>query len=314
MSIQRKARKLISFMVNSIASFLRGAIGPRSYVQTEKRLVCYRISDRGIERLHPIETPEGPINDLSNDLLQPPGQVRVSGQVFRVEEPGIYRWHCLPNLSEQRLVGPEKDVEDLLSYIGCLWMYGGDTLRTRISDPREMLKTEVFMGTCGFIALTAQSVLTSLGFKVRLVAGVTLERWDGMDDGHTLLEVFTESSGWVAYDPSHSSLFRGSTKGRDLRSIIGSSDFSFETLRGNTGRGLYRKNGYDFGFWMDERILSRDRLTDWYRRTLQVPLVESAGVFFYPLDSVRSKDRERLEQIHYKGIPRFEFDRKFYSG
>jgi hypothetical protein len=53
--------------------------------------------------------------------------------------------------------------------------------------------------TCGVVSTWAVQLLRDAGYEARVVTTMTLDRWNGDDNGHTLISVL-EPSGWVVYD------------------------------------------------------------------------------------------------------------------
>ena len=131
--------------------------------------------------------------------------------------------------------------------------------------------------TCGRISGLAFYLLTQRGLYARLVGSLTLEEWNGFDDGHTLLEVYsTTFKKWIVYDldmnqqplvngkPLTLPEFRDATQNGTVEfaklatdPLLDPNDVNYETFK-----------SYDWSAW--------------YKRVLQITLVYTNGKWVYP--------------------------------
>lgn len=75
---------------------------------------------------------------------------------------------------------------------------------------REIANTSAYTnyGDCGPLAVAAIDRLHREGYAARLVVVLTLESWNGFNDGHTMVEVFDPAAmQWIVFDPSSDRLY-----------------------------------------------------------------------------------------------------------
>ena len=278
-------------------------------------LYAHRCFAGKVERWHPLPVAKAPgeAGSLADTIFQPPGFVTVDGSVFDLRAEDVYRFYRLPQLSEQRIVW-HGDLDSLLSMLGYLWLYG------TVDDPMEPglafaeVRRRVIVATCTSIAHLAVAVLAAGNVTARPVLLITLDEWGGQDDGHTLVEVQSGEAGWFLYDPSFNICFVEEGHRLSLVKAVESLKHQravLERLPGNTGHGAFRAHGFDYGFWVDERLQSNSILGDWYRRMVGVPLVYDDGTFFFADDGLTDSDRQRLAR-RYRAIKRDAFLTRFY--
>lgn len=279
-------------------------------------LRAHRCRAGQVERWHPVPAANAPgeAGSLADGIFQPPGFVTVDGSVFDLRTEGVYRFYRLSRLSEQRIVW-HGGLDSLLSMLGYLWLYGN------VDDPMEpgsafaAVRRRVIVATCTSIAHLAVAVLAAGNVTARPVLLITLDEWGGQDDGHTLVEVQSGEAGWFLYDPSFNICFAEKGHRLSLVKAVESLKHQYavlERLPGNTGHGAFRAHGFDYGFWVDERLQSNAILGDWYRRMAGVPLVYDDGTFFFADDGLTNSDRERLAR-RYRAIKRDAFLTRFYG-
>ncbi len=260
-----------------------------------------------IEKLSPVENTNS--NCLSKSIVQEPGFVEVEGEVYDLKSVGVYKFYRLSSYSEQRIVCPSKgDIDPILNMLGYLFQYGNLDQALPQQALLDNLTSKTLSTTCGNQAYIAQQIMSLFDIETRLVAGITLQEWNGYDDGHSLLEVKDARGQWFVYDPSFKCYFKDTT----LYELSHSSTKleKIEFLPGQLGCGGFRSNNFDYGFWVEERLLSKEALFEWYNRVLEVPLIYSDGRYNYPTSLVPFNDKSRISS-KYNPLPDDDFS-KFY--
>lgn len=310
--MKRVARRLFHRLV---AGARQGRLEP--YIDPDANpLRAHRCFAGQVERWHPVPavSSQGEVASLADSIFQPPGFVSVDGCVFDLRAEGVYRFYRLPWLSEQRIVW-HGALDPLLSMLGYLWVYGN------IDNPMETnlalaaVRRRVIVATCTPLTRLAVAVLAAGNIEARPVALISLETWGGQDDGHTLVEVRSSDSDWFLYDPSFHLCIVEDSRRLSLMDAIEAlrhRQVSLEHLAGNTGHGLFRTRGFDYGFWVDERLESDVILHDWYHRMAGVPLVGDANAYVFPADGLATGDRERLAR-RYHMMNRDAFLTRYYG-
>lgn len=287
----------------------KGAPAPYIY-EEETELVVYRGYDGVVTPLSPVEQPQSV--ELSRSLMQEAGYVKVEGQVYDLREDGVYRFYRLPDISMQRIVCGG-DLQSALKMMGYLFVYSArDNIRP-VDDLYRMLASKTVYAGCSPVSQVVSRILSDLGISNRKVACMKNARWNGHDDGHSFLEVKGDDGKWFAYDPSFSCVFKRDGKALSLSEIV-SDKVSFEiaALSGHRTHGAYESSSYDYGFWVEERFLSEDRLLAWYNSIFDVPLIQEEGQYYYPKDHV-SDDNAACFQYYYEALDKEKFKKKFYG-
>lgn len=278
------------------------------------KLHAYRCYDGQIEVLSPIELDESMVaHGLSHSFFQNRGYVRVAGEVFDLTRDGLYRFYRLPSLSEQRIVC-SSGFNSLMKTLGYCFKYGTSDNDTPVEDLLKALKIRPVVAGCQYLSELVILIGEYYGLSIRKVAVISIDPWNGQDDGHTLLEVKLDGR-WIAYDPSFNCVF--SSEGA-LLSLWDLCDLKMQgvelfRLPGYRESAPYNIGDYDYSFWVDKRGLSEEMLIDWYKHVLHVPLFLVSGVFSYPRSFVRTRDTKRFQRRYYSDVEDSELHNRFYK-
>lgn len=255
---------------------------------------------------------------LPSTLIVDPGTYAVETTVFPLVAPGLYRFHRLPTLSEQRLV-PAADLRSNLRLAAFLFRYGFEGFLD-VDEERclSLVRRQPLVASCGDLARLTRHLLERLGFEARRVEVMTLDPWNGQDDGHTMLEVRDPAEDrWLVYDPSFGFFVRSAGRALDLLAAVEavrSGKMGLDRFHDGRGPAPFRHSGHDYAFWVEDRFLDERALLGWIRRVFQVPIVQAPdGTCRYPVDGVSARDRERLASRGFRAVPRTEFLAEFYS-
>lgn len=270
-------------------------------------IMAYRCYGGEVEVIQPVEQAEQ-AEKLSDALFQSPGMVSVGGKNYKLEQDGVYRFFQLDKLSEQRIVCGAESLNSLMNMLGYLWKYGNtdDALTDEVMCKKAMNRTIV--AGCGSLSRMAIYILNRYRIEARLVAGMTLEDWNGYDDGHTCLEVKNTEGKWCLYDPSYSRLFEG----KGIADVCADASILPKILTGQTGSGSFERNRYNYDFWIEQRALSVSALGEWYRRVFQVPLIYAGTNFVYPEEFASDAKPERFSQ-RYVSMKNVDFFKTMYG-
>tara|TARA_B100000686_G_scaffold205008_1_gene211826 strand:- start:556 stop:1599 length:1044 start_codon:yes stop_codon:yes gene_type:complete len=273
----------------------------------QKPMVSYLIND-SINRLT-ISAKEA-TQDIPDQLIIPPGTYSYLGDSYSLNKEGLYRTiRTDPNNvgNIQRIVY-KNDLDSLLSSISWIITQG----YSDIGKTDWELYYQAMIGklrlTCGPTSQWVKYILDSLNIKSRLVKTITLNKWNGFDDGHALIEVWREKwNKWVVYDFTNNSYFKPKNGGapfsliefskivpNDNYEIISLSfDTPFEMTKFNSGYRFYSQTVGDLWYWEETRA----NLRAWYRRIMQVPLIfdPSRNTFLFN-DKINKNKIEQLER------------------
>ena len=250
-------------------------------------------------------------------VLTGPCAVTTGGLTFRLDQEGMYR---IGNLSS-------KETAHTILYRGDLWRFAGHLSRLQVHGWRhdgeslarwtERARKGRLSISCGNIVRFVAHHLAARGHRARVVQLVTLEEHNGYDDGHVLMEVFDpRAKRWVLYDPDMKCRFKHGGRYLNLGEAValyrkGRSavleHFCPPAIDTYAEEGGGREHAqYSLLFeWAFRDAASRQ---SWYRRMLQVPIVNgSAG-------ALTGADVARIRAIGLgKPVPWEEWQRSAYG-
>ena len=271
------------------------------------------IDQKGIRQVSKIIEPKESI-PLPEKFIIEPNIYSIHGDEYDCRGPGIYRFYRLPDYYEQRLVFPSQ-VNEVLGFIGYLWVYGRTRDIPRL-DNFDLFKEKIPFLDCYQLTLVAEMVFQKMGVQCRLVMGKHAGRWSGIDDSHCLIE-FRQKCGWYLYDPSFNCCFNSHGRPANLQDVIaGFKNGSIEILRlpGNKSCGPWLFDGHDMSFWVAERVMSESILINWYKRVLQVPVIQSKKDKQYFFDSgIINAQYIKQFKKNFEGLSSEQFNKRFYS-
>ena len=100
---------------------------------------------------------------------------------------------------------------NLLNLISLLVVHGNEDNATSYREKLDIIKKRPLSLTCTPGSEFLKRLLDSKGIKNRVVLTLTLENWNSYDNGHTLLEVFSENlNKWFLYDIDGQKVFKNS--------------------------------------------------------------------------------------------------------
>jgi hypothetical protein len=253
---------------------------------------------------------------LPASLVIAPGRYTVYGRKYDLQEQGLYRF-CRPvKENQQRIVYDPKagNVEVLLSSLAWIASHGNADASLSNDALTEKATTAKLFINCGRVSAWALPILSRYGIRARMARGTTLDQWNSYDNGHILVEVYRDDAKkWVLYDLDMNVRFwhKGSPLSLvEMSERSASGDYETTPLAADTMLDVshFKKNGYEYAF-LAERILTKDGLRRWYKRVLQVPIVDNW--FYLPVPN--DADRRRLEKAGFKYMEKDEFLKRFYG-
>jgi hypothetical protein len=255
--------------------------------------------------------------ELPGSLIMRPGIYVFYDKVYNVRREGLYRFIYPGQKNHQRIVYAQ-NVTALLSAIAWIHSHGNSDNKKKLAEINsKALHSKLFM-TCGKIASWAREVLESNEVNARIVTTLTLDSWNTYDNGHTLIEVKPRDYGkWVVYDLDNNAYFTHDGIPLSLIELVkytDTDDFNVKYLASDIkidiSNFIDHSSGYDYAFLSEFKLANEELLRDWYKRVLQVPLIQD-GDYYYFFDEA---NRARITNYSrkYRYINKLEFMRKFY--
>ena len=288
--------------IKNILGFGGGKIRPPSVAYVINKAGCSQIQGLGVS--NGVDLP-------SDSVVIQTGNYLVGGELYELSVPGVYRFYQLGNYAEQRFV-PSVHLDEILACIGHLWGHGTNDDKLGKSAEqliRETCKRKLFL-SCGNTSRLALKVLEQCDVVARLVHGISKDRVNGWDDGHSLLEIRCGHR-WFAYDPSFNCCFKQNGNRLDileLSRVIDGDSWSLERFSDIQSFGQWEVSGHDCSFWVAHRQQSPEAMRRWLGRVLQIPIIEGKEI----LVACGSLPEMSKDERPYKLMDEKAFAEEFY--
>ena len=263
----------------------------------------------------PAETP-----GLPSSLVIAPGRYAFAGKTYVLRKPGLYRF-CRPLKEiQQRIVYDVNggDAEALLSALAWTASHGNaDNPKSNEELTQKATTAKLFI-TCGRISAWAVHILMRQDIQARPVSTLTLDEWNSYDNGHSMIEVYRDDlKKWILYDLDENVCFVHNATPLSLVEMVDRSatgDYEVKTLAADTMLDVsnFKTNGgYDLAFFM-EAIQTSDGCRWWYKRAMQVPIINNCFYLRSPNDADRRRVQSYCKSAEY--LEKNVFLNKFYQG
>jgi hypothetical protein len=254
----------------------------------------YRISQNEIFDACSVD---GTAIALPNQLVISPGIYLLSfpdekggtfSRVVNAKKPGVYKF-IVPGLGSRQFQvwWPKLGVTRLLTDFSYLYVHGN---RDDLLDTEALAVTATKRNisiTCGTISNLLFSILQKFQIESRIATSWTLERPNGLDDSHTMLEIRTGKS-WALFDPDSRSFFGSKDHKLGVADIpvrfvpsVGKNIQVYGPLMMVDVGGFIDANGSDLSFLEQRSRVSSASLTKWYERVLGVVGVDIDGTHYF---------------------------------
>ena len=262
--------------------------------------VAYFCSYDTVFEIFPVipETTES-ISDLPDSLIIVPGFYKVDNKIYAFQNEGLHRISVYGALNIQRIVFHE----DYMAYMSSLsWIFSHGNLDRTVDFNYllEKAKTRKLYSTCYYISELAIYLLNGSGFSARMVMGITLDEHNEYDNGHNLVEVFDdELMKWIVFDLDNNCYFSSSDKPLSFIELIQKIDADeYKIVAISSDNKIQNpwteeSGEFDLTFILEYMFLDEQKLRNWYKRVLQVPLISDNEVYYYP-DWYDSNNDERI--------------------
>ena len=283
-------------------------------ISNNKSFVHYALFDK-IQEVPESQSKDG--KNLPSQLIISKGKYMFSNKIYDLDKEGLYRFIHPGVINEQRIVF-ENNLDSLLSSIAWIHSHGNKDDEENYTDVLKKATSSKIFATCGSVSEWTTRFLKEHGFRVRIVAVLTLDDWNSYDNGHILIEVFKEElKKWVVYDIDNDAYF---TKDGNPLSLIeftkqvrdGKYDINFIAKKNDidTSNFFDKQNNYDYSFLIEARFLDQDTRRKWYKHVFQVSMIVD-GKYSYFFDSTHIKKIQSYSSYH-KFLEKDEFMKKFY--
>jgi len=173
--------------------------------------------------------------------------------------------------------------------------------------------------TCGTISAFTQRLTAPLGVETRIVCALTLDEWNGYNNGHVLLEYRSRKTGaWMLMDVDMHCAFQ--LRGKYLsaydfhRAVVDRKPYRIECLT-RLGFLDYADivDGRDFSTSCDPAFTDDDGLRDWHARIFQAVGMHTPEDYCFSSDVAEHRKRIETYNERNRCLPVAEWRRRFYG-
>mgnify|MGYP006096444821 CR=1 FL=1 len=259
-------------------------------------------------------------NLLPDSLFIPKGKYNFYGNNYNLTKGGVYRF-IYPGVDNEQRIVYNGNIDTLLSSISWIVTHGNSDAGLNNEQLLQKATDSKLFITCGTISILADRILGNFGIKSRLIIGMTKDKWNNYDNGHSLIEVFREKyNKWVLYDLDNNCFLTKNSEPLsfvELCDIINNNqEYQIAKLSEDTRlavNSFHDKEGYEYDFYSESLIATDNSLKKWYSRVLQIPLIKEGKYYFYDNDSVTTERMVKYSS-NYASIGTCEkFIDQFYS-
>lgn len=280
----------------------------------ENEIIAYHYY---LTQINSLETYLGKLQGLPlpGNLIISPGVYKIYGKRYLFEKEGLYRV-IYPGIANEQRIVYENNLDALLSGICWIVSHGNRDNGKSFNDLMCKAMESKLILICGDVSTIAHSILTNLGIQSRLVIGLTLDKWNNYDNGHTLIEVYKNKK-WVVYDLDQNVKFKDAAKELCLIewiSKIPSNNYEIEQLSSDTRisiLGFKDKNAFDYSL-LSECLCCEKQLRRWYQRVMMIPIIQK-GACFYFTSPKQFQSKIESYSSNYRYVDRGEFMSRFYQ-
>ena len=291
---------------------------PRPYYDSDNKPFAYHALNEKISILQ--SSNKSSIQNIPSELVISSGVYTIYENVYELQNEGLYRF-IFPGIeNSQRIVYDGKNVENLLSAVSWVYTHGNSDSGKSFNELTQKAMHSKVFGICNTISAWLLQTLHNQNISARLVQTITLDDWNTYDNGHTMIEVYRDDlEKWVLYDLDNNAFFSSNGIPLSLTELIeriNSDDYDIIFVASDTTLDVSnfksKESDYDYAFIGESISSNEDSLRHWYKRVIQVGLIQDDDLEFYFSDNI---NREKIENFapNYHHVEKTEFISRFYD-
>jgi hypothetical protein len=256
----------------------------------------------------------GHILELPNELIIRPGIYHMNGVNVDMRKEGLYRI-LFPLSTNVQAIVYENDPLMLISSLSWIITHGGAYDGLSDDSLTSIAKNAKLYVTCERAVNFVMHTISALGIKTRLIQGLSIEKLNGYDDGHVIMEVWVPAyDKWILVDVDNNALFKathneGYLNLVEFKDALDSDNLQIVPLALDTkvDASQFKEGDYSFAFLSEMQSSTPEMLKSWYKRVLAVTIVDND--YYQQVDSVVVKSV--YQNARY--TTRSDFEKKNYS-
>ena len=290
---------------------------PRPYSDLDNKPFSYYTTHETISIIQPEINKSA--KSIPSKLIIPTGTYFIYGNTYILENEGLYRFVLPEKENSQRIVYDGKNIESLLSAVSWIYTHGNSDSGKSFEELNQKAMHTKLYGICNTISISILETLEEQNVSSRLVQTMTLDEWNSYDNSHTMIEVYrNDLEKWVVYDLDNNAFFTHEEIPLSLIEFVEHvqhDDYEIKFLASDTKLDISNfksSNNYDYAFVAESISSNEDTLRNWYKRIIQVPLIQGEDLEFYFFDS---QNRIKIENFapNYHFVEKTKFLNDFYG-
>jgi hypothetical protein len=285
--------------------------------------IVYRQNEKIIRMLHPndLSCNNIEIKELKKSLIIDSGFYSFNGKPYDCTRPGIYRFAEPQKKNLQRVVFEKGNVFSNIKMLSLLSIRGNCDNRKSIAEKKRIVSQRYLRVTCTYNCLFVKNILSLHGVSTRLVQAHTLEPMDSYNNGHSLLEFFSDELGkFIVVDVDKKGYFTKEGIFLDMFELSHSlhlkENFEFTSFT-NLPMMDFRfediNTSYDYSFIETLNYASDEGILNTIKRTCQFPVFNDNGKNYYCIWQKEQADRVSQIDSSWIHLSKEDFYQKFYK-
>lgn len=269
--------------------------------------LIYKIHLNHFEKISLDETLLSIIKSDKNSVYPTQNEFNLSPGLYRIVNPKVF-------VNHQFFVKSDDILEDIQNFM-YMFSRGNRDDMLSYTQIKKTIRTERAVLTCGYVSSFMKRFLEEnyKNIQVRLTHFLTKQRFNHYNDGHTLLEYYSEKyHKWVAVDFTRSSLFFFKNIPLSAFELSLSKDFELATFNNTKVDVNFSDCNYNYGFFEDYSY-SQQGFRDFHDRIFGSIIIAQEKKLYTLYDETEYMNR--LKTI-YPGIfflTKEEFMNMFYG-
>jgi len=289
----------------------------RPYSDLDNKPFAYYATYETISIIQPSNKTS--IQNIPSQLIIPTGTYSIYGNIYDLQNEGLYRFVFPGVENSQRIVYDGTNVENLLSSVSWIYTHGNSDSGKSFEELNQKAMESKIYGICNTISFWILEILQEQNVSSRLVQTMTLDEWNTYDNSHTMIEIYrNDIEKWIVYDLDNNAFFTYNGIPLSLVEFVShvqNNDYDIVFLASDTKLDVSNfksTDDYDYAFVAESISSNENTLRNWYTRIIQVALIQDEDLEFYFSDS---KNQIKIENFapNYHFIEETTFMNDFYG-
>ncbi len=294
-------------IVNKIYNFILCTTHKKEKLDIFEVDLIYKIHHNDFQKITLDKKTCSIIKSNKKTVFEIDNEFNLSPGLYRIVNPTTYH-------NYQFLVKSEDIFEDMQNY---MYMFSRGNRHDALSFVRikEIIRTQRAVLTCGYVSLFMIRFLEEnyKNLQTRIVHFLTKEKFNNYNNGHTMLEYYSEKyTKWVAVDFTRSSLFFNENVPLSAYELY-VSEYVKPIMFNNAKVDVnFSDCNYNYGFFEDYSY-SQQGFKNFHDRILGSIIIAQEKSLYTPYDEMEYMNRLKNIYPEMLFLSKEEFKYKFYG-